>query len=76
MTMSQGSRARFSDSSHPPGLWLIYREPLPRELRRSKLLALLAACAAVAAASWLTPARWSRGTVLVIWLAGHLAWGA
>jgi hypothetical protein len=61
---------------HAPGLWLIYREPLPKELRRPNLVAATATLAAMAATFWLAPPPWGRPWgVLAAWLAGHLAWG-
>ncbi|GMU64117.1 MAG: hypothetical protein AMXMBFR36_03910 [Acidobacteriota bacterium] len=62
---------------HAPGLWLIFREPLPKELRRPNLVAATATLGAMAATFWLAPAPWGRPWgVLAAWLAGHLAWGA
>lgn len=62
---------------HAPGLWLIYREPLPKELRRPNLVAATATLAAMAATFWLAPPAWGRPWgVLAAWLAGHLGWGA
>jgi hypothetical protein len=62
---------------HAPGLWLIYREPLPKELRRPNLVAAGATVIVMAATAWLLPPPWGwpRG-VLSAWAAGHLAWGA
>jgi hypothetical protein len=59
---------------HAPGLWLAYREPIPPELRRANVVAVMATVVAMAAAlvfvdegGWLRP--------VVAWLVGHLAWG-
>jgi hypothetical protein len=61
---------------HAPGLWWVYRESLPRELRRANLRAALATAAAVVATFWLAPPPWDGfDTVLGVWLAGHLLWG-
>lgn len=61
---------------HAPGLWLIYRERLPRELRRANLVAAAATVVTMAATAWLLPPPWGwpRG-VISAWAAGHLAWG-
>jgi len=61
---------------HAPGLWLIYRERLPKELRRPNLVAAAATAVVMAATAWLLPPPWGwpRG-VLSAWAAGHLAWG-
>lgn len=60
---------------HVPGLWLVYREPLPRELRVANLVAVVATLVAVLVVvgradtvGWLD--------VLVPWLIGHFVWGA
>lgn len=61
---------------HAPGLWLVYREPLPRPLWRANALAVGATLAAMAA-TW---ALWSgphpAAAVLLVWAVGHVAWGS
>ena len=59
---------------HAPGLWLAYREPIPRELRRANVVAVAATIVAmVAAVAFVDAGGWLRP--LVPWLVGHLAWG-
>jgi bacteriorhodopsin len=60
---------------HVPGLWLVYREALPPELRRTNLIAVAATLIGVLAVVGLADeVGW--GDVVFPWLVGHLLWGA
>ena len=60
---------------HAPGLWLAYREPVPRELWRANVVAVAATIVAmVASLAFIDEGGWLRP--LVPWLVGHFAWGA
>lgn len=60
---------------HAPGLWLMYREPLPKPVRRPNAIAVGLTLAAMVAAGVLAPAGQTGWAVLVTWVVGHFAWG-
>ena len=60
---------------HVPGLWLLYRETLPRELRLANLVAVVATLVAVLVVVWRADVV-SGLDVVVPWLVGHFVWGA
>ncbi len=60
---------------HAPGLWLVYREPLPAPVRRPNVVAVGLTLAAMAAAGLLAPDGRRGVAVLVTWIVGHFAWG-
>lgn len=61
---------------HAPGLWLCYREPLPRPLRRPNVVAVLGTLAAVTTAVLLAPHDGAALAALLTWATGHVAWGS
>ena len=63
-------------AGHAPGLWLFYREPVPRELWALNviLLGLTAAATAAAAVATEGAARWP--VAIATWAVGHVIWGA
>jgi hypothetical protein len=75
MTRDAGRRL-VAFIAHAPGLWLVYREPLPRQLRRGNVLAILVTLAVMGGA-WLAADQARRPAAIALaWLAGHLTWGA
>lgn len=60
---------------HAPGLWLFYRQGLPRALVRPNVVAVAATLLAMGVAGWLATEH-RLVTVAGVWLAGHFAWGA
>ena len=60
---------------HAPGLWLMYREPLPPPVRRPNAVAVALTLMAMATAGLLAPAGQRGMAVLLTWLVGHFAWG-
>lgn len=57
---------------HAPGLWLFYREPIPRRLWAANLIAIGLTLAAVIVGG----ARFGGGPAFLAWACGHVAWGA
>jgi hypothetical protein len=62
-------------AGHAPGLWLFYREPIPRALRRPNVVAATATALAVVVAVGLVAPGWRLWVGLTVWAAGHVAWG-
>jgi hypothetical protein len=60
---------------HAPALWLVYREPLPRAVRRPNLYAVLATLTAMLVAGVRAPPGGRLTAVLVTWAIGHGLWG-
>jgi hypothetical protein len=59
---------------HAPGLWLAYREPIPRELRGANVAAVVATLIAIGVVAANVDDGWLR--FAVPWLVGHVLWGA
>lgn len=59
---------------HAPGLWLVYREPLPHIVRRPNAIAVALTLTGMALAFFTVPSQPGLA-VLVAWLVGHFAWG-
>lgn len=61
-------------AGHAPGLWLLYREPIPKPLRVPNAIAAGATLFAMGLGGVLGgEARWTW--VGALWLAGHVLWG-
>ena len=73
---SRRVRQAVAFAGHAPGLWLLFREPVPRALwaLNVALLSLTAAVAVTAAVIIEGPARWP--SAVGAWAVGHGVWGA
>ena len=56
---------------HAPGLWLFYRERLPRRLVAANIVAIVLTVAAALAAF----AKLGAGAAIATWASGHFVWG-
>lgn len=72
---SDAIRRLVAWGGHAPGLWLLYREPIPRPLRRPNLYAAVGTIAAIGIAVAGAPAGQRLIAGLATWAVGHVAWG-
>jgi len=61
---------------HAPALWLVYREALPKVVRRPNAFAAVGTVLAMVVAGVATPADARWAAVFWTWIVGHFAWGA
>lgn len=60
---------------HAPGLWLVYREPLPKIVHKPNAIAVVLTLAAMLTAGLLASSGGKAIAVLIAWAIGHVAWG-
>ena len=60
---------------HAPGLWLLFREPIPASLRFPNLIAIMLTVIAMGLSITLAPQGSRVVATVSAWLIGHLLWG-
>jgi hypothetical protein len=76
LIQKRGRRGLVVFLGHAPALWLFYREPLPKRLRVPNIIAATLTVGFMVAVYHAAAPPWRVRGALVVWLAGHLAWGA